>query len=289
MLDREAITKYADRIKDHAELVVPEDGTMRPIIGVWRDDECWIWLFPRTEGRDPIVTAAQVAIVGMEPDTLTLAHDTYRATQQTRKDGSEWPHGGMQYAREHNTEDAELVEDSINIMMMDRTGSAATVNLGYKVTGGKLEWLEDPIVLIEGEKEEEGEDGGRLGGYVADMIRDAFTKPTVRQQMSNMSALEQQIDEDVQWLARFAMGSTDEPSMSALEAVSWAQRHPKEAYAHMCCAVIKAALLPQGCAVLLGINDPEIAEIFDVSLNGYPGVEMHAWRGEDGPPPEMFQ
>ena len=126
MFNRERLTKLKDVAKTNAVKTLAAGNTITPIIGIWRDNEPYCWVIPPSPdenqpARDPILLAAQVCIVGMEPDAITMVNDTYHAKQETKHDGSTWEAGEMQYAVENNTVDAKLVNDCVMVAVVDKS------------------------------------------------------------------------------------------------------------------------------------------------------------------------
>lgn len=277
-----------NRFADVAEKVlldcVKTETDMRPCIGVFKDSECYAWVMPDMhEGAEEILQAAHAIIVGMEPDFILIANDTLIAKGKNfaededgkkvpcKRDGTPWERGEMQKAREQNTEDAQDILDNLMVQYYDREGAKAMISRIYTVKDHEVVWDGERDIHVDGES------GGAWSGRLPDHISRFFTLKTVRQLTTELAALEGQV-ENFDFDAMTLMGEA--PGMSPTEAMQFLQEHPKEAYAHQCCAVLKVALLPQGCGFALGTNDKEIVEVFQRSFKDYPGIVMDIVGGE---------
>ena len=284
MLEQKQIDEFIDLTKESALLWLEdpkEDGErfFPPRIGVVHNDLVHIWVFPQGGGAGDVVNALGPIIQGMEPDAVLLAQDTLRVKHDAaglrveqidgkptavKRDGTPWQRGEMQVAWKNRTEDAQDLTEAILVQYFDRVGNCVMSNLGYEIDpDGKVEWT-DRMDLMHGVD-------GQMMGYLPETVRELFQRPTLSQAMAGMEDLENDLSEASE-LARLVMGPTEK--ITATEAMAYKNAHPEEAFAHQVCAVLKAALLPQKCAVMVGSSSEEINTIYRESLTEGKGSPM---------------
>lgn len=275
MINKDIFDRMVAQTKEVAERSLTEPGdALPPLVGVFKDEQVHLWVWPEP-GAENLLKVAWPIITGMEPDFITIVHDSLRVsttnsvtledgtTAPAKRDGTPWGPGEMQKAREEGTEDAQDVVDTLMVYYFDRLGQAAMVSLDYSYGESGLVWGE----VLEAFDSGLGDEKVRASGYIPENIREMFTRPTVREMMIREAELEEELSE-VAWMSRFVMGGA--AMMSPAEALAYTEEHPREAYAHMVCAMLKATLIPMGVPVAVAVRDKAILEIYERSMADQP-------------------
>lgn len=186
------LTERWDRIKEIETSSILE-GKVVPKFMWMSDGGVELALYPDMDPTIPrrvMATALRMLSAGAyHADELWQVMDSYSATSLVKKNGQEWERGDMQYAVQHQTEDAELVSDCLMTNVANREGRTFGVTQKYRVVDGEVDWFEDPKVLTS-----EGGDGEdaplKVVGIMAEMMQDAMTSdtaPTLVQAMTGKS------------------------------------------------------------------------------------------------------
>lgn len=231
MITETLMNRLADIAIKHAVDLAGENLALPPTIGLWRDDYCHLQVVP-PDGREGLRQTLYASIVGANPDCITLVTDTYTTTSETRSDGSPWGAGGLEQTFLSDGPDKALVTEAFTVVGCDVTGSAGSVLASYARDDAGTPVLGKRDVLIEGDGD------GQLGGDLLDVMREAFSRPTMLQAMAG-----------------------EDPAM-----VQYARNHPREAYAHQLAALVKQVLGPMGCQIALSGDDPATLAIITQSL-----------------------
>lgn len=255
MITQEDFDKYAEHIKNVAAEQLADGGEMPPTIGVWMDAEPILWAFPdnrpsRGRAADNIMNVVRACIVGIGADAVTIANDTYQATDTTKLDGTEWETGDMQKAWESDSPDKKSLSEAIMVQYYDRLGDSAHNMYCYDRSSGSLVFGDSTIVQSNG-----------VQGYIPDLARQFFAEPTMLDTIKTMAKLSEEIDLSVE---AQALGGESTPDFKM--AMEYYESDRKRAFLGQVCGVIKYVLAPMGCAVAIAINDKESAEYFERSL-----------------------
>lgn len=167
--------------------------SFRPTV-LWFDVEdrprLLMWPEVLPDNRGEIAWAMRVLTsTQREAAHLAFVTDNYMAKAEVvdgkpkmvKHDGTEWGPGGMQYAVENQTVDADLVSECFCYHIADNEGSFATARVPYVRTdeGIEFDWDDFDVMMEEGD--------AKFGGAFPDMMRDAMAQPkmadVMRQQL----------------------------------------------------------------------------------------------------------
>lgn len=220
------------------------EGDFAPTITYGTEgDQMRLMLFPNTDpdpqARNMLAWAVTVLAASIDNlDSITFATDSYHTTSPTKKDGTPWGPGGMQYAVENNTEDAELVFDCLSVMYM-APNQRGMASIPYRKTDKGIEFLDDEAkVLVHG-------DGDHLleGGFV-EMMGTAFEAPKIIEALDkhNIDPDDFGLDED-------------------------------QARLHCICIAVKMVMLRTGMRCIIPCHSAEEQDLFKTSFNEGPFSE----------------
>lgn len=148
------------------------------------DDLLRLLAFPRIEDaetRNQLSYALAVLAAGIDNlETTVFTMDTYHSTHPTKKNGEPWGVGGMQYAVENNTEDADLVTDALSMQIMSVNGDRAMATVPYvKKNGGVEIDMDGANVIVHGQE-------GQLKGFFVEIMEQAFGAPKLMAEMQKL-------------------------------------------------------------------------------------------------------
>lgn len=171
----EAKDKALERVKLITNLFKEEleDGNFHGTIQWWNGEQIRAIMFPDMDpaiGRAEVGWAARVFSSTLTFDDIVCVNDTYIASHSTKSDGSNWQHGDMAYAVEHNTIDAGLIRECLTYMVVGRS-SVVMISLPYeRLHDGSVLYDWDHIIMADSDEDQDGE----LHGELVDAIRMAY-------------------------------------------------------------------------------------------------------------------
>jgi len=195
----EAITGLVKRFAEGSEQKI-FDNDFNPQIAFYieeRRDSPRVIFFPEMvndESRGPISWAVHILAASLDSLAgIAFIHDGYRATQNTKTDGTPWGPGGMQEAFLNNTVDAHLVSESLYYSVVTKD-TVHMAGLPYERTAETINFLWDDLSYMSTQQDEV-----QAAGYYPDMLRHAFGAPKIIDELTkqfNISGDQFGLDEE---------------------------------------------------------------------------------------------
>jgi len=177
MKTEQEIIEFAKRHAEHEkDDLIANEFRPKVLFETGDGDAPRLVLFPHMDGTDEaydkFAYAVKLLAAGIDDlESIVFVVDTYKVTQMTKHDGSEWGRGGMQYAWENNTVDKDLVREAFGYQIADKSGVFAMCSLPYTRTDNDVEFHFD-----EAEAMVEQEGSARFGGFFPNVMREALVQ-----------------------------------------------------------------------------------------------------------------
>lgn len=161
LVSDEAVTGFLKHVSESAD---PDQVTrVRPTIGFFKDGMPIAWMSWDEHSRMQVAMGMRMGCILAEPDAVLLMSDSYRSNNEFKHNGERWGHGEMETQWVTDGPDKDLIEEVIQAVMVDRTGTASMYCLPYEEHEGKFTWKEPEVHHEDKDR--------RLGGFWADKMR----------------------------------------------------------------------------------------------------------------------
>jgi len=170
VIDMTEVQVHIESARLTFEQMIADDAVFRPMIMVYRDDLMIARVMPNSPGSDGgavIHFAAQISVALFRATDLVIVMDSYHSNLLINPmTGKEWEHGEMNdLADNHDGRAHGWVTDSITMILEDRAGANALVEMPYSVDGKTVRWKGEPILFgLPGGDSSGHAGGGRLSG-----------------------------------------------------------------------------------------------------------------------------
>lgn len=149
MIATDEINAHVEASMSTLEELVRDGDTFSPMLMVYRGEFMVAQVMPQNPGPD-VDPGAVLEFVGQlcaqlfRATDLLIVMDAYCATGPTMTNpltGKEWQHGDMaRLAEQHDGRAKGWVSDALTLILQDRDGAEALIELPYRLEGRRVRW-----------------------------------------------------------------------------------------------------------------------------------------------------